>query len=213
MIRSTLSFGLVCVLLACTPCGFARALDSPPDAMVDAGLSYLAVAARADTERPGATDHELELAIRSFLVRYTDIPTASRLILSSHWKDATPGQRQRFTAAYNDHVTRLLVEWVPSIHFEAATVEPYSGDLDEVPLLVKSILQTREGKKIDFILVIHERDGTWAIFDVIAEGISYVKLFRNQFMSEISKFGLENAIRRLEDRSTLGSALAEKPEG
>lgn len=181
--------------------------------MVHSGLAYLVEASRTGSDGERAGGRDLEPVIRSFLARYADVPTAAHLVLSSQWNHASPAQRQRFTAAYTDHVTRLLVEWVPTIRFDAVTVAPYSGDLDETPLLVKSILQTREGKQIDFVLVLRERDGQWVIFDVITEGISYVKLYRNQFMAEVSKLGLETAIRRLEERSAPGSASAEKPEG
>ena len=58
------------------------------------------------------------------------------------------------------------------------------------------------GQTIHFVLIIHEREGSWLIFDVIAEGVSYIKTYRNQLAGEVADIGLEAMIKRFELRST-----------
>jgi len=40
--------------------------------------------------------------------------------------------------------------------------------------------------------------GTWKVWDVVIEGISYVKSFREQFGLEIEQKGLDALLQRLE---------------
>jgi ABC-type transporter MlaC component len=68
--------------------------------------------------------------------------------------------------------------------------------------MIRSTFRTSKKETIHFVLAIHERQGRWLIFDVIAEGVSYVKTHRNQITGEIADIGIEAMIERFEIRST-----------
>jgi phospholipid transport system substrate-binding protein len=54
-------------------------------------------------------------------------------------------------------------------------------------------------------------EGEWRVFDVEAEGLSFVGNFRTQFNTEISRNGLDALIGRLEagDRSLIEEVIDE----
>ena len=147
---------------------------------------------------------ELDLldAVRSFLAEYADVHYAARLIIATYWETATSGQRDRFVEAFNNQVTNLLVKFVPDIDFASVRIVPFLGDVEEAPLMIRTTFQTSDKKTIHFDLIIHEREGRWLIFDVIAEGVSYVKTYRYQITSEIADTDLDAMIERFEIRST-----------
>jgi phospholipid transport system substrate-binding protein len=50
---------------------------------------------------------------------------------------------------------------------------------------------------------LHKTDAGWKAWDVVIEGISYVKSFRTDFASEIQQKGLDEVISRLEKEGTV----------
>jgi phospholipid transport system substrate-binding protein len=49
--------------------------------------------------------------------------------------------------------------------------------------------------RIDYRL--HQKEGTWKVYDVIAEGISIVATFRAAVNAEVKKYGIDGLIARL----------------
>ena len=201
-IRTVLVFGLICIALACSSGGRVHAADTLPDDMVKAGLEKLADAARVHGNHGESNEQDLVDAIHLFLTEYTDVYYAARLIFATYWETATPEQRDRFEKAFNNQVTNLLVKFVPNVDFGSVRIDPFLGDVEETPLMIRTTFRTSDKQTINFVLVIYERKGRWLIFDVIAEGVSYVKTYRYQFTGEIADTGIESMIERFEIRST-----------
>ncbi len=55
---------------------------------------------------------------------------------------------------------------------------------------------------------LRKTDGVWKAWDVVIEGISYVKSFRTDFASEIQQKGLDEVITRLETEGKVGPSSA-----
>ena len=165
-------------------------------------MARLAAAALVHANHGESSEQELVDAVRLFLAENTDIHYAARLIFATYWETATPKQRERFVKAFNNQVTNLLVKFVPDVDFASIRIDPFLGDSEETPLMIRSTFRTSKKETIHFALVIHERQGRWLIFDVIAEGVSYVKTHRNQFTGVIADIGIEAMIERFEIRST-----------
>ena len=201
-IRSILVFGLICIVLLCSSGREVHAADTLPDDMVQAGMAKLADAALAHGNHSESSEQDLVDDVRLFLAKYTDIHYAARLIFGANWANATPGQRDRFVETFNNQVANLLVKLVLDIDFGSVRIDPFLGDSEETPLMIRSTFRTSKKETIHFALVIHERQGRWLIFDVVAEGVSYVKTHRNQFTGVIADIGIEAMIERFEIRST-----------
>ena len=200
-IRPILVIGLVCIVLLCSSGRGVHAADTLPDDMVQAGMAKLADAALVHRNHSESSKQDLADAVRLFLEEYTDVHYAARLICAAYWETAKPGQRDRFVETFNNQVAHLLVKFVPDIDFDSVRVDPFLGDTGETPLKIRVTFPTNDNETIHFDMVIHERQGRWLIFDVSAEGVSYVKTYRNQFTGEIADIGLEATIERFEIRS------------
>jgi phospholipid transport system substrate-binding protein len=55
---------------------------------------------------------------------------------------------------------------------------------------------------------LRKTDGVWKAWDVVIEGISYVKSFKTDFGSEIQQKGLDEVINRLEADGKVGHSAA-----
>ena len=59
----------------------------------------------------------------------------------------------------------------------------------------------------------HKGPDGWKAWDVVIDGISYVKSFREDFGSEIDQKGLDEVISRMQSGGKPGGASADKPTG
>jgi hypothetical protein len=161
--------------------------ESPPEKTLAEGIAALATAAGDLPETNGTMD---------FLHQYSDLNRASRLILSEYWNSADEGQRTRFHEALEQRVAGMLIGLITDLDFDTVGIEPFAGNLMDVPIRMGLRLQTAENKKIRFELLMHPVTGDWRILDVTAEGISYLKMLRAQFRQEAARYGIDEAITR-----------------
>ncbi len=200
---------LAMVTIMCSTAAASGTGSLQPFELARSGVADLEAAAESYHQAHGDGAAQLESDVRQFLDNFADVEVAARLILASHWKTASPQQRQEFTRAFDRHVTSLLVDLVPGVDFASVSIEPLPEEPVDSPLLIKATFLTSDQKLIHFVLVVHEREGRWRIMDVIAEGISYVKLYRTQFGREVTDLGMDAMIRRFESRIGEGSVLGE----
>ena len=140
-----------------------------------------------------------ELLLPRFDTRYA----AARILGRERWKAASKEQRERFIDAFYDTLRNTYASGL--LEFEAGTMEvlPFKGDLDATTRSAK--VRTRvtldDGKvvPVDYRLVRGKSPGSnWKVWDVLAEGISYVKSYGTDLGAEIDAKGLDAVTERLE---------------
>ncbi len=80
---------------------------------------------------------------------------------------------------------------------------PYKGDPAESQATVRTEVKKSTGEKVPVNFTLRKTDAGWKAWDVVIEGISYVKSFRTDFASEIQQKGLDEVISRLEKEGTV----------
>ncbi len=129
---------------------------------------------------------------------HVDVPYAAQLVLGKHWREATPEQRKRFEdSLYHTLMTtygKALIEFTA----DQLKVLPFRGDPSSKRAQVRTSVRTSNGTNVSVNYMLHKMDdGEWKVFDVVVEGISYVKSFREDFGAEIEQKGLESLLNRL----------------
>jgi phospholipid transport system substrate-binding protein len=128
-----------------------------------------------------------------------DVPYSARQVLGKYWRDATDDQKKRFTdAVYRSLLTtygKALIEFTG----DQMQIKPFRGDLDAPNPTVETVIRTRSGSTVAVNYVVRKMpDGNWKVWDVKIEGISYVKVLRDDYGSEIDQKGLDAVLKRLE---------------
>lgn len=144
---------------------------------------------------------QLYAVVDRILLPYFDVEYAARLVLGRHWRAATPEQRKRFVEAfYRSLLTNYsdaLVEFTSDrLKILPAAVEP-GGQAASVRADVKR----RNGEKVPVSYSMRLTPQGWKAWDVVIEGISYVKSFREDFGAEIDQKGLDAVLVRLEHQA------------
>ena len=134
------------------------------------------------------------------LLPYFDVEYASRLVLAKHWRTATPEQRKRFNDAFyrsllNNYGDALVEFTGDRIRVMSTPVAP-----DATSAVVRTEVTRSNGSKVPVNYSLRKGEQGWKAWDVVIEGISYVKSFREDFGAEIDQKGLDAVIQRLESR-------------
>jgi phospholipid transport system substrate-binding protein len=72
---------------------------------------------------------------------------------------------------------------------------------DATSATVRTEVRRSNGQKVPVNYTLRKTDSGWKAWDVVIEGISYVKSFREDFGAEIDQKGLDAVIQRLESQS------------
>jgi phospholipid transport system substrate-binding protein len=193
----------ICILaasglaIAVDTAAFGQAEQGPSEVVESAARSMLQglEADRAAYRKDPSKVGEL---VEKYLLPHFDIPYAARLVLGKHWADATPAQRERFSNAFY----RTLVD-----NYGSALAEFTSDRLKVFPTKVepnadRASVRTEvvrdNGDKVPVSYSLRKTPDGWKAWDVVIEGISYVKSFREDFGAAIDQQGLDAVIERIE---------------
>ena len=179
----------------------APAAELRPDDTVEQGVAMLAEAVEPRHERAAPDKQVIVDVVSDFLSRYADLQGASRVIVSTHWKTATAVQRARFRDMLTKRVTNIVLDLILDVNFDEVSVEAFDGNPDELPVTVNVTVQTEDASVIRLSFRMHDKFGDWRILDVVAEGVSYLKLYRSEFRQEIAEYGLDQAIERFAQKA------------
>ncbi len=186
------------------------AVTTPPDKMVENTSTQLLKAIEANRDVYRKDPAKLRQAIDHILLPNFDTEYAARLVLAKHWRTATPQQRTEFVDAFYQNMLNHYGHYLIDFTADRMKVFPYQGGADDKTPTVRTEVRKDDGSKVQVVYVLHRTDAGWKAFDVIIEGISYVKSFRTDFGSEIEANGLDSVIQRLRTQEGIKPAAAKK---
>jgi len=147
---------------------------------------------------------KLDALVANVLLPNFDTEYAARLVLGQTWRTATPEQRKRFVDAFYHSLLHNYGAALVDFTADRFVILPYKGDPDESMATVRTEVKRSSGDKVPVNFSLRKTDGVWKAWDVVIEGISYVKSFRTDFGSEIQQKGLDEVINRLETEGKVG---------
>jgi phospholipid transport system substrate-binding protein len=150
---------------------------------------------RADYRKDPGKVHAL---VDQILLPHFDSEYSARLVLGRHWNDASPEQRTRFVSAFYKSLLSNYGDALVDFTSDRLKVFPYTGDPNAQYATVRTQVRKDDGSQVSVNYGLHKTDQGWKAWDVVIEGISYVKSFRDDFGSEIEQKGLDEVIGRLE---------------
>ncbi len=141
---------------------------------------------------------KLDALVANVLLPNFDSEYAARLVLGQNWRTATPEQRKRFVDAFYHSLLRNYGTALLNFTADKFVILPYKGDPNATTATVRTIVKRSSGENVPVNFELRKIDSGWKAWDVVIEGISYVKSFRTDFASEIQQKGLDEVINRLE---------------
>lgn len=136
--------------------------------------------------------------VEKHLVPNFDTEYAARLVLGKHWRDASADQRKRFVDAFYKSLLNNYGSALAEFTGDNLKVLPTKVEADAKTATVRTVVKRSNGQNVPVNYTMRKTDSGWKAWDVVIEGISYVKSFREDFGAEIDQKGLDAVIDRME---------------
>jgi phospholipid transport system substrate-binding protein len=140
----------------------------------------------------------LRAAVDRDVLPYFDVQFAARLVLARYWRTATPQQRQRFISAFENSMFANYGSALLGFQSNRLKVDPTRVAPGEKDAMVRTMIRRDDGSTVQVNFMLRDAGQGWKVWDVIVEGVSYIKSFRDDFGSQIEQQGLDAVIQRLE---------------
>src|ERR1700688_3167471 len=207
MILAIFGLGLASGAYAADPPAAAAAASSAlgPQQLVENSAKRMLVELDANRPMYAKDPAKLDALVANVLLPNFDTEYAARLVLGQTWRTATPEQRKRFVDAFYHSLLHNYGAALVDFTADRFVILPYKGDPGDTMATVRTEVKRSSGDKVPVNFSLRKVDGVWKAWDVVIEGISYVKSFRTDFGSEIQQKGLDEVINRLETDAKIGS--------
>jgi phospholipid transport system substrate-binding protein len=194
---------LLLVVLAALPAGFARSAQSidasTPQALIESSSKLLFADLDANRAKYRKDITQLYKVVDTIFLPHVDVDFAAQQVLGKHWRTATPEQRKRFVSAFYRSLLTTYGDALLDFTGDRMKVLPFQGDATQPRASVRTEIKRSNGASVAVAYSLRKNAaGAWKVWDVVIEGISYVKSFREDFGLEVDQKGIDALLQRLE---------------
>jgi len=147
--------------------------------------------------------------VDKFLMPHFDTETSARVVLGQFWRTATPDQRQRFISAFKQSLLTNYGDSLVAFTADRLKIFPSRVEPGATTATVRTEVRRRNGDSVSVNYSLRMTPQGWKAWDVVIDGISYVKSYREDFGAQIESQGLEKVIKRLESGEKPGQIAAQ----
>ena len=183
---------------ATAPAAAQSAAQEAPSQVIQTAANGLLQALNADRQTYRKNPSKVQALVDQYILPHVDTQFAAQLVLGRYWRTATPQQRQRFVNAFyhsmlNNYGTAI-------VEFTSNTLKVYPTRMSpgSQNATVRTEMARTSGPPVNVNYYMHMTPDGWKAWDVIIDGVSYVKSYREDFGSQIAQQGIDAVINRLE---------------
>lgn len=180
--------------------------DDSPNVVIEESVTLLAEQLDGRKDELAEDRKALYAIIDSILLPRFDRRFAAQLVLAKHWRTASEEQQTRFIEAFYQALLRKYADGILEFDPNMITVLPFRGDADGKRSKVRSTVKLDDGSSVSVDYELVKRKAGWLVFNVIIEGVSYVRNFRAELDSEIRASSLDAVIKRLEGEAGIAAS-------
>ena len=184
----------------------AQTVEESPNEVIESAVVLFSEQLDGRKDELAENRKELYEIIDGILMPRFDRKFAAQVVLAKHWRTASEEQRARFIDAFYRALLRKYSDGILEFDPDLITVLPYRGDATEKRTRVRSTVALDDGSKVSVDYELVRRQAGWLVFNVVIEGVSYVRNFRAELDSEIRASSLEAVIERLELEAGISAA-------
>ena len=141
---------------------------------------------------------QLYKLVEDVLLPNFDVSFAAQQVLGKHWRTADAAQRERFVKAFYRSLLHTYGDALIDFTSDRIRFLPYQGEAGAARATVRTEIRRDGGSSIKVNYSLRKTEAGWKAWDVVIEGISYVKSFQEDFASELDTKGLDSLTQRLE---------------
>jgi phospholipid transport system substrate-binding protein len=195
------------MLLALVAVGVSlRASAGEPTAQIRATTDDILALLADPALKTEARNSERRQLIQKELDRRIDWATVARSSLGRHWAKRTRAEQTEFVSLFSRLLEETFIDKFETHHAELDKVEYLGEKIIDEYASVKAQVSTKDQivHPVEYRLQKSGKD--WRIYDVLLEGVSLVKNYRDQFDEILAKSSYEKLVADL--RAKIPQAVA-----
>lgn len=118
-----------------------------------------------------------------------DLATISRYTLGRYWDTATVAERAEYQALFVDYLVRKYVGLTRFAYGGERLVVTATQAADARNIMVTSRIERSDGDPVTVVWQVRDADGAYLAIDAIVEGVSLVRMLREEFTSVVRNNG------------------------
>ena len=193
LLKKRLPF-LIATLIACTLIASPTHAGEPSEVVRKGILGVLEILGQPDLKAP-EKKAERRNRMREVIHRHFDFEEMSRRSLARAWRKRTPKEKTEFIELFSYFMERNYASTLESYTNEKVVLGKETSDAEFAK--VNTVIITTDKKEVDIIYRLHKVGSEWRVYDVVVEGISLVKNYRDQFRSIIRRTSYANLVKIL----------------
>jgi phospholipid transport system substrate-binding protein len=174
---------------------------SGPSQLIESSANILLTGIDKNREQFRKDPTGLYALVEQTLLPNFDTPYAAQLVLGTNWRNATPEQRKRFVDAFYKSLLYTYGDAMIDFTGDRLKVFPTKVTPEDTRATVRTEIKRSNGTKVAVNYTLRKTNGVWKAWDVVIDGISYVKSYREDYGAEVQQKGLDAVITRLEQKA------------
>ena len=164
-----------------------------------------------ETLKAPEREAERRAKIRQAVFQRFGFDEMAQRALAQHWHKRTPEERKEFVTLFSDLLERSYIDKIENYGGGKENIRYTKETIDKDGYAtVRSEIISKRDLDVELEYRLLQRDGNWAVYDVIIEGVSLVNNYRTQFNKIITESSYENLVKQMKLKLTqeqAGSAL------
>jgi phospholipid transport system substrate-binding protein len=193
-------------LAIATHTAIAQEAQPGPSELVESAARSMLAGLEADRAAYREDPSKVGSLVEQYLLPHFDIEYSARMVLGRHYREATPEQRQRFVDAFYYTLINNYGAALADFTSDRLRVFPSNPEAEADRATVRTEVTRDNGEKVPVSYSLRKTDAGWKAWDVVIEGISYVRSFREDYGAAIDQQGLDAVIERLESSASSSSS-------
>lgn len=136
--------------------------------------------------------------LEDVIEKYVDLQAASQRVLAVHWRSASKEEKVEFMRVFRKVLTSTYFNLLQQYENEKVIFGEETIKKKRYATVESTVLSG--GKEIPVSYRLLLRDDGWKLYDFVAEGISMIRSFNNDYASMLRSGGVSGLSKTLEDK-------------
>ena len=190
----------------------ALAQQITPDQLVQKITDDVLAAIKSDKDLAAGDKQKAIKLAEEKVLPYIDFEQATRLAVGRAWRQATPEQQKRLVNEFRNMLVRTYSNAISAYQGQTLKVLPSRGKQDPEETTVRTQFVRAGGQPLPIDFTMHQKDGTWKVYDIVVEGVSLVMTYRSEFDAVVKQEGIDGLIKRLATKNMPASVGGSAPK-